>query len=148
MIADRIGGIISILFGSVAISEAVRLYPYRTDYFAGDHVLPAVVGALLVLLGLLLAFAAVKGEKFVATFPDKSTVISMLLSFGLLFVYWVIIPVLGYVISTLLIAIGLFKVMGGFRLIKSALFGALLTSVFYMIFIYWLGMSFPKGMFY
>ncbi|WP_281888573.1 tripartite tricarboxylate transporter TctB family protein [Paenibacillus sp. YYML68] len=144
MLADRIGGIISIMFGSVAISEAVRLYPSRMDTLVGDHVLPALVGGLLVVLGLLLAFV-IKGEKFSVEFPERKSFLPMLTAFGMLFVYWVLIQVLGYVLSTLLIATGLFKVMGPFRLGKAAMFGALLTAVFYLIFIYWLAMPFPKG---
>jgi putative tricarboxylic transport membrane protein len=146
MASDRIGGIISIIFGSIAVSEAVRLYPARMDTFVGDHTLPGLVGGLLIVLGLLLVFF-IKGESFQVEYPDRKTIISLVLTFGFLFGYWFFIPYLGYVISTFLVSVGLFKVMGSFSFLKSALNSAILTVVFYVIFIYWLAMPFATGYF-
>ncbi len=114
MLSDRVGGIISIIFGSIAMSEAIRLFPARMDTFVGDHTMPGIVGGALILLGLLLVFF-VKGESFKVEFPDRVIMKSMLLALGLLFAYWFAIQYLGYVISTLLVSIGLFKVLGFFQ---------------------------------
>lgn len=146
MLADRIGGIISVIFGGIAMSEAIRLYPARMDTFVGDHTMPGIVGGALILLGLLMVFF-IKGESFKVEFPDRVIMRSMLLALGLLFAYWFAIQYLGYVISTLLVAIGLFKVLGFFSLVKSALYATVLTTIFYLIFIFWLNMPFPTGIF-
>lgn len=145
MLADRIGGIISVIIGSVAISEAIRLFSMRTGFFIGDHVFPGAIGALLIFLGLWLVF--VKVDDFKVEFPNGKIMKSMMLSLGMLFIYWIIIHFLGYVISTLLVSIGLFKVMGPFSFGKSTVSAVILTGFFYLIFILWLGMPFPTGIF-
>jgi putative tricarboxylic transport membrane protein len=144
MLANRIGGIISIIFGGLAISESIRLYPARMGPFVGDHTLPGLVGGAMVLLGLIVMLF-VKGESFKVVYPSRKLMVGMLLTLGLLFAYWFLIQFLGYVISTLLVSIGLFKVMGSYSFLKSSIFAALLTACLYLIFIYWLMMPFPTG---
>lgn len=146
MLADRIGGIISIIFGSISMSEAIRLYPARMDTFVGDHTMPGIVGGALILLGLIMVFF-IKGESFKVEFPERVIMKSMFIALGLLFAYWFAIPYLGYVISTLLVSIGLFKVLGFFSLVKSTIYATILSVIFYLLFIFWLGMPFPMGIF-
>jgi putative tricarboxylic transport membrane protein len=144
MLADRIGGIISIIIGAIAISEAVRLYPARTGPLVGDHTMPGLMGGLMILLGLLFIFV-VKGEKFKVEFPNRKVMMSLLLMLGLLFAYWFLIQFLGYAISTLIVSIGLFKVMGSYSFLKSIVIAIVVTSVLYLLFIFWLAMPLPTG---
>jgi putative tricarboxylic transport membrane protein len=139
------GGLISIIFGAVAISEGVRLYPARITAFAGDHTLPLFVGSSLVVLGLYLLI--IKGQTFKVQYPDRKLVRGMLLAMGLLVAYWFSIPYLGYLISTFLISIGLFKVIGSYSYLKSIIFSAVLTAALYVLFIFCLAMPFPTGIF-
>jgi len=37
---DRIGGIISMALGAIALSESWRLYPLRMGTLVGDHLMP------------------------------------------------------------------------------------------------------------
>ncbi|MDQ0219509.1 tripartite tricarboxylate transporter TctB family protein [Peribacillus cavernae] len=145
MLADRIAGIICMIVGGIAISEAMRLYPMRTGPLIGDHTMPGIVGGLMVLLGLLIFI--VKGEVFKAEYPNRKTMRGMLLTLGLLFVYWFLLGILGYTIITLLVSIGLFIVIGNYSIIKSIMYGILVTTVLYLLFIFWLGMPFPTGIF-
>jgi putative tricarboxylic transport membrane protein len=142
---DRIGGILTALIGLVAIAEALRLYPYRTSFFVGDHTMPGVVGGALVLLGLLLAFSA-KGERITIQFPDRATLVKIALTLGGLFLYWILLQVLGYIISTFIIAICFFMVIGSYRFAKSLIYALVMTACLYVVFIYWLSMPFPLGM--
>jgi putative tricarboxylic transport membrane protein len=146
MKADRIGGIISIIIGAIAISEAIRLYPMRMSTFAGDHTMPGVVGVALIVLGLLLVFF-VKGDNHKVEFPNRKLIIQMVLTIGLLFAYWFAIKYLGYVISTLLVSICLFKVMSSYSWIKSSIYALILAAAFYLVFIRFLNLSFPTGTF-
>ncbi|GAX90120.1 tripartite tricarboxylate transporter TctB family protein [Effusibacillus lacus] len=146
MQSDRIGGIISIIFGVIAISESIRLYPKRMGPLVGDYTMPGIVGVVMILLGLLVIFV-VKGEKFKVEFPDRKLMKGLLLTFGLLFAYWVLTQFLGYEISTLLVAMGLFKVMGSYSVLKSMVYGVVLTAGLYFLFILWLGVPLPNGMF-
>jgi putative tricarboxylic transport membrane protein len=143
---DRIGGIISIIIGAIAISESIRLSPMRMSTFAGDHTMPGVVGAALILLGLLLVFF-IKGENHKVEFPNRKLIVQMLLTIVLLFAYWFVIKYLGYVISTLLVSVGLFKVMSSYSWIKSSIYAVILAAVFYLIFIRFLNLPFPTGIF-
>jgi putative tricarboxylic transport membrane protein len=112
----------------------------------GDYTMPAVFGSVLILLGLLLLFV-VKGEQFKVKYPDRKTMISILSTLGLLFLYWFSIQFLGYEITTFVVGIGLFKVMGSYSWIKAIIFSAILSTVLYFLFIFWLGVPFPTGIF-
>lgn len=142
---DRIGGIITALIGLVAIAEALRLYPYRTSFFVGDHTMPGVVGGALVLLGLLLAFF-VKGERITIQFPDRPTLVKIALTFGSFLLYWILMQIVGYSISTFITAICLFRVIGSYHFRKSLIYALVMTACLYVIFIYGLSMPFPSGM--
>lgn len=146
MLADRIGGMVAVVLGVVSIIEAVRLFPMRTSTWVGDHTLPALLGAIMILLGVLLIFVN-KADSFQVEFPDRKILGKMVATIGLLFAYWAIIPLLGYAISTLVVVSGLFKVIAAYRFSRSVLLGALTTAILYIIFIVWLNMPFPAGIF-
>lgn len=146
MLADRIGGFISIIFGGIAISEAIRLYPLRMSPFVGDHTMPGIIGGGMILLGLILIFV-VKGENFKVEYPNRKIMGGMLLTFALLLAYWFFLQFLGYMISTLLVSTGLFKVMGSYSFLKSVIFAVCLTTALYLLFIFWLSVPFPTGIF-
>lgn len=143
MLSDRIGGLISILFGGLSVSEAIRLYPERMSTFVGDYLMPGVVGAGLIVLGLFTLFS--KGKRFTATFPDAKTLRGIILVIVLLFVYWAMLPFLGYTISTLLISIALFRVIGTYPVLRSTLYAVIQVAALYLLFIYWLRMPLPTG---
>jgi putative tricarboxylic transport membrane protein len=146
MLADRIGGLITIIFGGVAISEAVRLYPTRESFYVGDHLMPGIVGAAMVLLGLIMVIR--KGERFKVQFPDKVIMRKMLLVMGALILYWILINYMGYIFSTFIISCLLFRLIGSYPYVKAAIFSAGVTVVIYFVFIYWLDMLFPAGFFF
>ncbi|WP_248930759.1 tripartite tricarboxylate transporter TctB family protein [Paenibacillus hamazuiensis] len=145
MRADRVGGIISLIFGAVSLAEAVRLYPAKISMFVGDHTLPGVIGVSLIILGIVMAVG--KGTKFEVVFPERNTIVKMLLVFGLLFAYWFSLQYLGYNISTFIASACLFRMMGSYNYTKCTVYSACLTAALYLIFIYWLEMPFPTGIF-
>jgi len=146
MLADRIGGLITIIFGGVAVSEAFRLYPTRESFYVGDHLMPGIIGAAMILFGLIMLIR--KGVSFKVQFPDKALMRKMLLVMGTLFLYWILINYLGYIFSTFMITCLLFRLIGSYPYVKAAIFSAGVTVVIYFIFIYWLDMLFPKGYFF
>ncbi|TWG32136.1 tripartite tricarboxylate transporter TctB family protein [Geobacillus sp. C56-T2] len=111
----------------------------------GDHTMPAVVGFLMIILGILLLFA--KSEIFHVEFPEKKTLLSIIGTLGLLFAYWVLFQFIGYVVSTFVISVLLFRMIGSYKLFPQALFfGAALTAFLYVAFVYLLSIPFPKGL--
>lgn len=142
---NRVGGIIAILFGCVSLYEAIRLYPERMSFYVGDHIFPGVIGLAMIVLGLLAVF--VKGESFQVEFPDRQSMVKMAAVLGILLGYWLLLFVVGYIISTLLASILLFRVIGSYGYGKSLVYSVIQVAVMYLVFVYWLSIPFPNGIF-
>ncbi|MGG3885042.1 tripartite tricarboxylate transporter TctB family protein [Brevibacillus panacihumi] len=145
MLADRVGGLISIIFGGLSLYEALRLYPTSLSFYVGDHIMPGVIGIGLIVLGLLAVF--VKGQSFKVEYPDRQMMLKIGGIFGVLLGYCVLLYYLGFAIATFLISIALFRIIGSYNYRKSVLFSAIQTVCVYAIFVYWLNMPFPGGIF-
>lgn len=146
MLADRIAGAIAVAVGLIALVEAERLYPLRMRALVGDDTMLWLLGAVMVVLGLLMVFI-VKIPPYKVEFPEKKVRLTILVTVGLLFVYCYMISLVGYLISTFLISLGLFKVIGSYRW-RVALFSSIvLIAALYGVFILWLNMPFPVGVF-
>lgn len=144
--ADRIGGLLAVGFGVLAVREAIRLFPLRTSEYAGDHITFGLLGGVLLILGLLLA-TVVRTPRFNVELPRGTVKNSMLVTAALLFVYLYLVPAIGYVWSTFPIAAGLFRALGSYKWRQALLFAAILTAALYVVFELWLHMSLPGGMF-
>jgi putative tricarboxylic transport membrane protein len=144
--ADRVGGILFMLLGVAAILEGYRLRPLRTRGVAGDDTFPFIIGVILLLLGGLMAFI-VKSPPLKVTFPRGPIAWRMVGSLVGLFAYWALLPLLGYIPSTFLISTALFRLFGGYRWGICLIAAALLTSSLYLLFILFLKMPFPIGIF-
>lgn len=143
--ADKIGGGVTVLLGITSLVEAIRLFPGRTTFLVGDHTLPSLLGLAMILLGLLLIFK--QGAAFRVELPKGMLLKNIGMSVAIMFLYWILIPILGYVISTVLALISLFKVIGAYSLKRSVLYGFVSIAPLYLVFIYWLRLSFPDGIF-
>ncbi|KIL37465.1 hypothetical protein SD71_02150 [Cohnella kolymensis] len=144
-LADRVGAILTFLLGVAALVEAARLFPDRSALFVGDHTFAGLIGIALLVLGGLLLFQPVPAIR--VDFPTGKVLMNIGFVILIMFLYWLLIPILGYVLSTLLALAGLFKVMGSYSLIRSSLYGALTIAALYLLFIYWLRTPFPDGIF-
>jgi putative tricarboxylic transport membrane protein len=142
--ADRVGGVIFMLLGVVALLEARRLRPMRMRAAVGDDIFPMILGVVLLLLGALMAFV-VKTPPLKVDFPRKEIARRMIASLACLFGYWALLPVLGYVPSTFLSSALLFYLFGSYRLRTCLVAAALLTACVYLTFIRFLKMPFPIG---
>lgn len=145
MVADRVGGLISIIFGGLSLYEAFRLYPTRLSFYVGDHIMPGVIGIGLIVLGLLAVF--VKGQSFKVEFPDRQMLRKIIGIFGVLLGYCVLLYFLGFAIGTFIISIALFRIIGSYNFRKSVIYSAIQTVCVYVVFVYWLDMPFPAGIF-
>lgn len=143
-ISDMIASLITILLGVISVLEAIRLYPLRMSAMAGDHTMPAFLGAIMILLGVLFLIFPAR-ETFEVKFPEKETRSILLITAATLLGYWILMPYLGYMLTTLAASTILFHFFGAYRWKKSMLFGIITTVVVYMIFIQWLNMVMPKG---
>jgi hypothetical protein len=145
----RIVGTGLVLLGLLALWEGWRLYGLRTQMVAGavvgDDTFPVIVGAALVVFGATAGYfyppAPVK-----VTFPHGRQRSRMLAGAALLVSYWLIVPYLGYTASTALVAVGLFRAMGGYGWAVAVLLGGVTTGVLYSLFRVWLLQPLPTGL--
>lgn len=146
MVSDIVGGSIAVILGVVSIIEAVRLYPMRMSALAGDHSIPALLGCAMIVLGTLLIFF-VKGDNASVEFPDRHTMRQLIYIIIVMFGYWVLMKYTGYIVSTLIAALILFRITSSFTWIKSAIVASVTTAVIYVIFVHFLNMVLPEGVF-
>lgn len=144
--ADRVGGLVAVLLGLFALREAYRLYPQGAGPLVGDHMVFALLGSSMLLGGLLLLFAS-RNPASKTEFPEPAGLLVMASVLGLLFAYRFLLPVTGYALATFFVSVFLFKLIGGYRWRNSIVYAALLTTALYAVFVAWLQMSFPSGVF-
>jgi putative tricarboxylic transport membrane protein len=144
--ADRAAGIVFMLLGMMALLEGWRLLSLRSRGMAGDDAFPLLLGLVMVVLGAALAFF-VKPQKRSVSWPGRKQAWVMLEGALVLAAFWILLPFLGFAISSFFAAAGLFSTIGGFRWRGCLLASGILTAAFYAIFVAWLGMPFPVGLF-
>jgi putative tricarboxylic transport membrane protein len=137
-----------LLLGAIALREAQRLATLREETVAGavvgDDTFPRVIGVALVVLGLYVLILARWAAPHV-TFPPRAERGPLVGSVVALVAYYLIAPYLGYTLSTLLVATGLYRVMGGYRWPVSLLIGGATTGALYVVFRVWLVEPLPTG---
>ena len=144
LVADRVAGVIFVGLGVVSLSEGWRLYAMGHE---ASGMRPSLFSwFVMVGLGGILALFPKPQEKPVS-WPKGRQAVVMAEGAALLVLYYLILPYLGFPISTFLASAGLFATIGGFRWHGCLLFSAVLTSVFYAMFVFWLQMPFPLGVF-
>lgn len=144
--ADRVGGTLTAWLGLLSVHEAIRLYPAGQGWLAGDHTFPALIGIGLFVLGTMIG-AGFRAESFWIEKTGRKERRKMIGCVGILFGYVVLLPIAGYVLSTWLAGAMLFMVVGARHWLLSIFLSALLTLVLQFVFVEWLMMSFPKGIF-
>jgi putative tricarboxylic transport membrane protein len=141
-----IGGLIAFVIGFLSLIEGIRLYPYSESLLTGDHAFPGFIGILLILFGFSSFFERKKDEDD-PDLPSGKTRLVLISSIAILFIYCFLIMMIGYVVSTLIVSICLIKVIGHYRWLFACIFGSVLTTILYFLFIHLLKIPFPVGYF-
>ena len=142
--AERVAGAIFILIGIFSIVESFRLRPMRVRGVVGDDTLPLIIGVILSSLGIIKTFVA-KPPPTKVVFPKGKVAGRIIGSMGILFAYWACLSYLGYLISTSLCSIVLFKLFSNYHWHTILIASTLMTFSMYLIFSYFLKMPFPIG---
>lgn len=144
--ANRIAGVFLLVIGGLAVFEAIRLYPMHIGRsIVGDETFIGFLGGALIILGGLFIFVLKPQGDSQTELPTGELRKKMLLVTGLVFTYWVLLQVIGYPASTFIIGMGLFRTVGAYGWLRCTLFAAILTIVFYGIFVWWLQTPFPEA---
>ena len=145
---EIIGGIVIFLFGAATALLSLKM-PIGTFRTAGSGMFPLCLGILLMMLSALyllsLHFKEKKSsEKQPASGlsePIKQTIL-FLGTMGLttLFLNW-----LGYPLSSFLLLLSLFRILGLKRWAHNALLSFMTSVASYLLFVQWLKIPLPKG---
>jgi Tripartite tricarboxylate transporter TctB family len=146
--AGRLIGAALIVLGLVALREGWRLHALRESLVAGavvgDDTFPLTVGAGLLSLGVIVVFVGLPHAH--VEFPTGGTRARMLWAAGALIAYRLLAPWLGYTAATALVALTLYRTMGGYRWPASMLLAAVSTATLYLVFRVWLHEPLPSGL--
>jgi hypothetical protein len=143
---NRVFGLIALIVGIVCLLESHRLRPLGQGSLTGDHALLAVTGIALAVFAALLLFV-LKHTPFKPEFPEKSMFIRLIKSLVILALYSVSVSYLGFVLPTLIYGVFLFRLFGNYIWLKCLFISGISTAGLYLVFIYGLGMNFPRGIF-
>ena len=140
-------GVVTVIVGIICLIESKRLFAFRNSFLSGDHALLGLTGTAMIILGLLLLLVT-KPKSIRVVFPERPTMIRLMTILGILAVYSICINYLGYVIPTVLFGIPLFRLFGRDKWLMCVATSIICTAGLYALFIFGLGMSFPRGLFF
>ena len=130
-------GAFLVALGAVALVETFRL----RDGWLGARLMPAVVGASLVILGLAhRAVPAVAPE-----WPGPAGGARVVGVLALLTAYVVALPWLGFLPATALLVLPLVRALGGWSWPLTLVTTAAIAVACHVVFKHWLGMPLPPG---
>ena len=145
LLADRLAGVVLLIFGSLAVLEAIRLYPMHVGRsIVGDETFIGFLGVALIILGGLFIFVFKPEQDSEVELPTGELRKKMLLVTVLMFSYWILLQVIGYPASTFIVGIGLFRAVGAYGWLRCTVFAAMLTIVFHGVFVTWMETPFPQ----
>ncbi len=144
----RLVGLVLVALGLLALREGRRLLALRESLVAGavvgDDTFPLSVGAGLLALGAVVLAAGLPHVH--ATLPTGPVRAQMLWAAGAMVAYWALAPRLGYTAATAVVAVALFRAMGGYRWPATLLLAGLSTGALYLVFRVWLREPLPSGL--
>jgi len=149
----RIDGLVWVVLGILMCIGAIKLKlgTFRTP---GPGFLPFLSGVLLGIFGLILSFPATfarLGERKEAKDEEPSVVwnwkklINPFLALLILFVYILLLEPLGFIFTTFICMLFLFKLSEPKKWFKPLILSVSTSILSYLIFSVWLQCQFPKG---
>jgi tripartite tricarboxylate transporter TctB family protein len=135
--AERLSAAVLAALGALSLIEALRL----RDDWQGARLMPAVVGAVLVALAVAHLTASMP-DTAVAP-PHSAGRRRVVLLFGGLVVYVLLLPAAGFGVATALFALALLRALGGYSWARSVVLSALAAAAGELVFRQWLHMPLP-----
>jgi putative tricarboxylic transport membrane protein len=146
-----IEGILVLVFGLVAMIEGLRLILYRDPYVLYDPLGPGIY-ILVLSLGLMAVSVfhfAINYRKFPGmrkVAASKKMRVQLFSSIGILALYILLVHFVGYVVATLTFFFLELRVSGVKSWRTNVILTLVLTIVYYVIFVKFCDMVFPKGL--
>ena len=143
-----IEGIIPIILGLASIAEGIRLITMEKIQLydvLGPGWYTIGVGFALSILGSAYLISQLKKGLDKAKTVDRELRKKMLCMIGALVVYTLLVDTAGYVLSTVIFFLIIFRVVGYRSWLTIGLMSVGISICFYVIFGYWLKMVLPRG---
>lgn len=142
-----------ILFGAAVIWQATRIRLTPAYSLVGPRVIPYIVGAGLLLVGVWLAVEALSGRSAAPSADSEDadpTLPTDWRTVGLLalplIAYALLIEPAGFVIASALLYVGAAFALGSRRLVRDAAVGIVLALALFVGFTRWLNLDLPPGL--
>lgn len=147
MKVEKVVGIILILLAMVTLFEANRLKATAgLKYNLGPATFPFFVGGALILLGFYFVLTGGRERKVSIRLPEKGVARPMIITMVVMIGYGSMLPFFGYSISTLMVSILLFKVIGKYNWFYCFVIGVIVTTFLVIMFQFLVLVPFPRGM--
>lgn len=150
---DRVSGVILFLFGLFIFFGSFR-YRIGSITNPGAGLFPLILSILLIILSgvtivnsYLQSFRRNEEVSISPFFPQKVTPRRIFLALISMFAIRYLLPILGFMPSTFLFVLILVKSLGGYNWRSSFLVSALSALVSHFVFVMWLKLIFPIGIF-
>jgi hypothetical protein len=135
--AELLSGVVLAALGALSLLEALRL----RDDWQGARLMPAAVGAILLVLGIAHVTATVPWVAPEPAAPTDRRRVALL--FGALLVYVAVLPFLGFLAATALFVLALVRALGAYAWPRSLALTAAIAGGSDVVFRQWLGMPLP-----
>ena len=141
---DRAAAVVLLVFGLIALEEARKLR-FGSIARPGPGFFPVVLAAAFSLVCVALLVNAIRARDADAAAAARLGWPKMVATMAALFVYALVLELLGFVVATFALLLFFFKALEGQRWV-TALAGSLVTAfVTYLVFKVWLNVQLPAG---
>ena len=127
------------------ISQCFKLN-FGTLSLPEEGMVPFLFGSLLFVGSFLIMGQVLIGSEDISSAPKKVETYRVISFTGVLFGYVIILPILGFILSTFILVIGTMKLMGA-KLKTSIITGLIVVVVSYLLFRVWLKVPLPLPIF-
>jgi putative tricarboxylic transport membrane protein len=149
---DIISGVFFLLVGAFFIFNALCL-DLGTFSDPGPGLIPLLPGILLSVISAALVFKSYMGKESQGKGEDSATHLAdslkwppvVIITLVAMLVFAVVLQYLGFIVSSILMMLFLFKFIGKHPWIRSALGAASSVGICYLVFQVWLSVQFPIG---
>jgi hypothetical protein len=145
--AELIGAALFLVLGVHVIQQSLQLEMWA-KFGPGPGFMPLLIGIFWIVVSAMHAANILLHPQLVQgphPFPHGATALRLLLLFGILLASVLLIPVLGFLISILLLVAACLKVMERYSWRRTALGSIVIVGACYLIFVLGIGVILPAG---
>ena len=148
--------LVIVIVGALSVGDGVRLI-LKQDLHTQDVLGPGFysvgLGAILVIVGFIHFFAGrgkaanVKNKPLVTQSAEEKAFKKMMISMVVVMIaYIVLMDFVGYLFASVIFFLLINRIVGFRSWLSNLGVTALMTAAFYLIFVSWLGIVFPRGL--